>query len=60
MTAKDDILTQDWNDFWSVECHSIDHGMRSNLNSHQGRLTLELLGKLKTRQEGPGGRLRFG
>ncbi|MFA5156199.1 MAG: class I SAM-dependent methyltransferase [Candidatus Omnitrophota bacterium] len=47
MTTKDNVLTRDWDDYWSSECHNIDRGMQCNLDSHQGKVTFGLLDKSK-------------
>jgi len=44
---KETKLTRDWDGYWSSECRTINFEMQCNLNSHQGKITFDLLNKFK-------------
>ncbi len=41
------ILNRDWDEFWSKGYRTIDYEMQFNINSHQGRITFDLLKQYK-------------
>lgn len=40
---RDRTLSKEWNEFWSTKYSTINFEMQYNLNSHQGKLTFDLL-----------------
>ncbi len=48
ITDTDKKLSQEWNNFWSTQYRTINFEMQCNLNSHQGKVTFDLLRNYKT------------